>query len=118
MIRATEARTDAVHETEQKQSALAAAQQSEREAKDHLFVALLNRARAGRFSRQMGQRLDSLTAVAEAAQLQPDERLRDDAIAALALPDIRRVPGWRAELPGTAPVAYGAQYRLYARADG
>jgi WD40 repeat protein len=117
MIRATDARGVAVHETEQKQAALGAAQQSERDAKDQLFLALLNRARAGRFSRQMGQRLDSLAAVAEAARIQPDKRLRDEAIAALALPDIRRVPGWRSTPPGNATMAYGGQYRLYARLD-
>jgi serine/threonine protein kinase/WD40 repeat protein len=117
MIRATDARSAAVHETEQKQAALTAAQQSERDARDQLFLARLNEARAGRFSRQMGQRLDSLAAVAEAARLRPDERLRDEAIAALALPDIRRVPGWRSVPPGTATVAYGGHYRLYARTD-
>jgi serine/threonine protein kinase/WD40 repeat protein len=115
MIRATDARGVAVHETKQKQAALAAAQQNERDAKDQLFLALLNQARAGRFSRQMGQRHDSLAALAEAARLQPDERLRDEAIAGLALPDIRRVPGWRSAPPGAATVAYGGQYRLYAR---
>jgi serine/threonine protein kinase/WD40 repeat protein len=117
LIRANDARGIAVHETEQKQAALAAAQLSERDAKDQLFLALLNRARAGRFSRQMGQRLDSLAAVAKAARLRPDERLRDEAIAALALPDVRRVPGWRSTPPGNATMAYGGQYRLYARLD-
>ncbi|HEV3343139.1 MAG TPA: protein kinase [Pirellulales bacterium] len=117
MIHATDARGVAVHETEQKQAALAAAQQSERDAKDQLFLALLNQARAGRFSRQRGQRHDSLAALAEAARLRPDERLRDEVIAALALPDIRRVPGWRSTPPGTATVAYGGHYRLYARAS-
>jgi serine/threonine protein kinase/WD40 repeat protein len=124
LIRATDARGVAVNETKQKehaledkQAALAAAQLSEQGAKDQLFLALLNQARAGRFSRQLGQRLDSLAALAEAARLRPDERLRDEAIAALALPDIRRVPGWHSAPPGTAVVAYGGQYRLYARAD-
>jgi serine/threonine protein kinase/WD40 repeat protein len=117
LIRATDARGVAEHETEQKQAALAAAQQSERDAKEQLFQALLNRARAGRFSRQMGQRLDSLAAVAEAARIRADERLRDEAIAALALPDVRRVPGWRSTPPGNATVAYGGRYRLYARVD-
>jgi serine/threonine protein kinase/WD40 repeat protein len=117
MIRATAARGVAVHETEQKQAALAAAQKSERAVKDQLFLALLNRARAGRYSRQMGQRRDSLAALAKAARLRPDERLRDEAIAALALPDVRRVPGWRSAPAGTATLAYGGRYRLYARAD-
>jgi serine/threonine protein kinase/WD40 repeat protein len=117
MIRATDARAIALHEAEQKQAALAAAQQSERNAKDQLFLALLNQARAGRFSRQMGQRLDSLAAVAEAARLRPDERLRDEVIAALALPDVRRVPGWHSAPPGADTVAFGGQYRLYARTE-
>jgi serine/threonine protein kinase/WD40 repeat protein len=117
LIRATDARGVAEQETEQKQAALAAAQGSEQDAKAQLFLALLNQARAGRFSRQMGQRLDSLAALAEAARLRPEERLRDEVIAALALPDIRRVPGWRSALPGTTVVAYGGQYRLYARAE-
>src|SRR5262249_25343555 len=120
LIRATAAHEGAVNETKQKeraledkQAALAAAQQSERDAKDQLFLALLNQARAGRFSRHMGQRLDSLAALDEAARLRPDDRLRDEAIAALALPDVRRVPGWRSTPPGTTTLAYGGQYRLY-----
>src|SRR5262249_46297602 len=48
---------------------------------------------------------------------QPDERLRHEAIAAMALPDVRRVPGWWSRPPGAAVVAYGGHYRLYARAD-
>ena len=58
-------------EAKQKEAALAAAQKSERDATDQLFLALLNQARAGRFSRQMGQRLDSLAALARAARHPP-----------------------------------------------
>ncbi len=124
LLLAVAAQDAAVHEANQKaraledkQAALAAAQQSERAAKDRLFLALLNQARANRLSRQSGQRLDTLAALAAAARLRSDERLRDEAIAALALPDVRRVPGWRAACPAGA-VAYGGRYRLYARADG
>src|SRR4051812_3820472 len=118
MIRATEARAVAVIETKQKEAALAAAQQSQRIATDRLFLALWNRARAGRFSRRMGQQLDSLAALAQASRIRPDERLRDEAIAAMALPDVRRVPIRRSSPPGTDDaLAYGGQYRLYARAD-
>src|SRR4029077_15885273 len=104
-------------EANQKEAALQASRQSERDATDQLFLALWNQARAGRYSRQMGQRLDSLAAVAKAARIRPDEPLRGEAIAALALPDVRRVPGWRSAPPGTATVAYGGQYRVYARAE-
>ncbi|HKB06514.1 MAG TPA: protein kinase [Gemmataceae bacterium] len=111
MIRATSARTEAVHETEQKKAALA-------EAEDKLWLSHYERARAGRFSRQMGQRLDSLAALTEAARIRPDERLRDEAIAAMALPDLRYVPGGHSSRPaGITTAAYGGHYLLYARAD-
>jgi WD40 repeat protein len=119
LIRATEARAVAVIEAHQKEAALAAARQSARDATDQLFLALWNRARAGRFSRQMGQRLDSLDALARAARIhiQPDDRLRDEAIAAMALADVRSVPIRHAALPGIIAVAYDSLYRRYARAE-
>jgi serine/threonine protein kinase/WD40 repeat protein len=115
MIRATKAEAVAVGETEEKKIALEAAQASERDARDQLFLALWNQARAGRFSRQMGQRLDSLAAVSKAAQIRRDERLRDEAIAAMALPDVRPVPGWHSTASGPAAIAYSTNYELYAR---
>src|SRR5262249_18871990 len=125
LIRATLAQAGAGSEADQKQAPPAAAPQSERHAKGHWFPALPNRGPAGRFSRQPGQRLDSLAALAEAALIRadectgdarllrrplddaliartrPDDRLRDEAIAALALSDVRRVPGWHSTPPGT-----------------
>src|SRR5262249_30228713 len=50
LIRATHARAAAANEATKKNVALVAAQRSERDATDRLFLALLNRARAGRFS--------------------------------------------------------------------
>jgi serine/threonine protein kinase/WD40 repeat protein len=110
LIRATNAETDAVNEGQQKERAL-------RDAKDQLSEALWRQAQALRLSRRMGQRLDSLAALGRAAALRPDERLRDEVIAALALPDVRRVPGWHSAPLGTDQVVYGGQYRIYARAD-
>jgi WD40 repeat protein len=98
-------------------AALDSALRSERLATDQLFQALLNRARAGRFSGQMGQRLDSLVAVEQAARIRADERVRDEAIAAMALPDIRRVPVPGIPTPSGGAVAYGRQYSLYAWAN-
>jgi eukaryotic-like serine/threonine-protein kinase len=117
MIRATDARAVAVNAAKLKETALGAARRSAWDANDQLFLALWNRARAGRFSRQMGQRLDSLAALARAARIQPDERLRDEAIAAMALCDVRRVPIRHSSLPGTVAMAYDGLYRHYARAD-
>jgi serine/threonine protein kinase/WD40 repeat protein len=101
----------AIDESKQKQAALT-------DARDKLWLSLYERARAGRFSRQVGQRLDSLAALAEAARIRPGEDLRDEAIAAMALPDVRRTPAWHpSNPPGTTRAVYGGHYRLYARAD-
>jgi serine/threonine protein kinase/WD40 repeat protein len=117
MIRAAAASGVAVNEANQKAGALRAARKSEQEARDQLFLALLHQARALRFSRQMGQRIDSLSALAQAARMRPDERLRDEAIAALALPDLRPVPGWRSWPAGATALAFGRRRPIYARAD-
>jgi WD40 repeat protein/tRNA A-37 threonylcarbamoyl transferase component Bud32 len=90
---------------------------AEQEKTDKLWESYLERARAGRFSRQMGQRFDSLDALAKAAALRPDPRLRDEMIACLALPDLR--PGKPRNLwpDGTTRLIFDGDYRRYARAD-
>jgi WD40 repeat protein len=83
---------------------------------EELVEALLNRARAKRLSRQPGQRFDSLAALAQAAEVArdmglPPERLdplRDEAIACLALPDLRPEP----EGLGLPRRAAGVAYRF------
>ncbi len=78
-------------------TALEAARASEQRAREQLFVSLQSQAQARRSSRQMGQRLESLAALEEAARIRPDAELRDSAIAAMALPDIEHGatwPGW------------------------
>jgi serine/threonine protein kinase/WD40 repeat protein len=82
MIRATVSEARAIDEANKKDDALA-------DSKEQLFQALWHRARAGRFSRQPGQRLDCLDALAKAARIRPAPQLRHEAIAALALPDVR-----------------------------
>jgi hypothetical protein len=72
-------------------------QLAQEETREQLFGALRERARAGRLSRQMGQRFETLDALAKAAAIGrelhlPGERfeaLRDEAIACLALPDLK-----------------------------
>jgi serine/threonine protein kinase/WD40 repeat protein len=105
----------ATDEANQKKTALDAAETSERDAKEQLREALRSQARASRFSRRPGQRLESLEALSKAAKLCPDDRLRDEAIAAMGLPDVRRVPGWRSTPLGSDSVAYSSSYKMYAR---
>jgi serine/threonine protein kinase/WD40 repeat protein len=99
LIQATQSEANAINEAKQKEKALTAAHVSQREATDKLWWSLYERARAGRFSRQVGQRLDSLAALEQAARIRPDERLRDEAIAAMALPDVRILPERSVSLP-------------------
>jgi signal transduction histidine kinase len=56
--------------------------------------ALLEQSEVRRRAGEVGQRVESLAAVAEAARLAPSAELRDEAIAALALPDLEFVPVW------------------------
>ena len=51
-------------------------------------------ARAIRYSRRPGQRCSALAALAEAAKIRRTPELRDEAIACLALPDMRPVRIW------------------------
>ena len=104
-------------ERNQKEFALEATRASERRAKDQLFLALRNQAQARRYSRQMGQRFDSLAALAEAARIRPDEELRDDVIAALALPDVRRGASWPGWPPEIKAMAFDNSYQRYAWGD-
>ena len=78
------------------------AQVAEEKATRDLFDALVAQARANRLSRRMGQRFHTLELLQRAGgiapQLQlPAERfleLRNEAIAALALPDLRMAREW------------------------
>jgi WD40 repeat protein len=90
---------------------------AEQEKTDKLWESYLERARAGRFSRQMGQRFDSLEALEKAAGIRPDPRLRDEVIACLALPDLRPGKAWDVWPDGTARLAFDGGYQRYARAD-
>src|SRR5206468_12052146 len=101
------------------------ARRAEREAKYSLFEARLAQARASRYSRQVGQRLESWKALTKAAALAGElalgeERLlelRNEAIACLALPDLRRVKGpWQGS-PTGGPwhVEFDADLKRYSR---
>jgi serine/threonine protein kinase/WD40 repeat protein/tetratricopeptide (TPR) repeat protein len=71
--------------------------QAETQTRANLFDSLTAQARATRFSRRQGQRFESLKALARAARVARElalpredlDRLRDEAIASLALPDLK-----------------------------
>jgi len=116
LFHATQAEALALQEAKQKEAALGAARQSQQEATDKLWLSLFERARAGRFSRLIGQRLASLAALEQAARIRPDERLRVEAIAAMALPDLRPLPGKYVAPPDATAQASGIKRQLFVRA--
>ena len=72
---------------------------ADRQTRENLFDSLTAQARATRFSRQVGQRFESLAAlkravaIARELELPPErfDKIRDEAIASLALPDVKAV---------------------------
>jgi WD40 repeat protein len=79
----------------------------------------LAKARAHRFSGQVGQRWKTLDELALAAGLGPRNRLelRNEAIACLTLPDLRLAKSWDGWLPGTHGLVFDAGLERYARSD-
>ena len=71
---------------------------AERAMTQRLWESRLAQAQAGRASRLPGQRFKSLEAIAEAARIRPTCELRNEAIACLALADVRIEREWDADL--------------------
>ncbi len=92
--------SDSLHQVRHSQAQERLAQIKVRET---LFKSLVDQARARRYSRRAGQRFESLNALVRAAAIARDlklpagrlDPLRDEAIACLALPDMRPEPGGR-----------------------
>jgi WD40 repeat protein len=95
---------------------------SEREATDRLFEALLTRVEAGRGSGRPGQRFAGKEAIRQAADIaraqgRPAEdflRLRNEAIACLALPDLALEQQWDGNPPGTVSLGLDPRFQRYA----
>jgi serine/threonine protein kinase/WD40 repeat protein len=95
------------------------------ESQRNLFQAYRDQARAGRRSRQMGQRFDGLAAITKAARIGRDLRLpedafrdlRNEAIACLLLPDFAVEKEWEGAPVGSSNPAFDATFERYARGD-
>src|SRR5262249_25806328 len=74
---------------EQAQKSRARAETAEQEARQQLYTALLEQARATVRSGEVGQRVRALDTVRRAAAISNTVELRREAFAALALPDLR-----------------------------
>jgi serine/threonine protein kinase/WD40 repeat protein len=90
---------------------------AEQDARSELWQSYLAQAHAQRLSGQAGQRFDSLDVIRRATAIRPSLELRNEAIAALALPDVRLTNTWPC-IDG--PVAYSGTLERFAvgRPDG
>ena len=106
-------------------AALVKTKEAEREARLREAEALVGQAHGIRYSRRVGQRFEALAALDKAAAIgrelgQPPEwfdRLRNEAIGCLALPDLRTLREWDGFPPGTQSWDCDDRHRLYARID-
>jgi serine/threonine protein kinase/WD40 repeat protein len=102
--------------------ALTNLERAERAEREMTAQSHLAHARAHRFSGRPGQRFESLDTIAKAVRLTPGpavlDELRDEAIACLALPDIRPVREWEGRPPGSAHnMVHTADLSYSARCD-
>jgi eukaryotic-like serine/threonine-protein kinase len=94
-----------------------AAEQAEEQAKEQLWNALLSQARANRWSSRAGRNFDSLDVLKRAAALRPSVELRNEAIACMALPDLRLARTWDYRIPRCYGLAFDAELERYAFSD-
>lgn len=95
--------------------ALSDVQVADHEKTERLWQAHLQRARALRSSGRVGQRFEALAAIREAAKIKVTAELRDEAVAALVLPDVEIAREWEGFPEGTLDLASAANFERYAR---
>src|SRR5262249_42842968 len=101
------------------------AREAERKRREQLVEAYQHQAQAGRMSRRVGQRFVSLEAIRKAAELArelelPPERfdaLRNEAIACLALPDMRLAKRFGVQPTSGQLMLVDPSYTRYALTD-
>lgn len=90
---------------------------AERETVQKLWQSYLSQARANRWSGRAGRRFESLSVLAKAAEIRPSLELRNEAIACMALADLRVAHAWKGRPPGTALASVDQRFELLARGD-
>jgi WD40 repeat protein/predicted Ser/Thr protein kinase len=87
---------------------------AERDATEKLHGSYLAQARASRRTGRAGQRFEALAALEQAARIRSTPELRNEAIAALALTDLRMEKTWPVRKSSNAPIAFDSNLDLYA----
>src|SRR5262249_30341377 len=96
------------------QKALSDVQAADEQKTERLWQSHLERARALRSSGRVGQRFEALKAIREAAKIKITPELRDEAVAALVLPDVKLSREWEAFPEDMHIWAYDASLSQYA----
>jgi WD40 repeat protein len=91
----------AIKEAQRARQEAAHARQAEADGQEKLRRAYLAEAQAGRWSHRAGRRFESLNRLKQAAQIRPSLELRNEAIACLALTDLRLARQWLEQAAGT-----------------
>jgi len=99
------------------QKALTSAREAEQGKTDKLWESFVERAAAKRTSGRVGQRFESLQAIRDATQIRVTSRLRDEAAAALVLPDIEPAKEWNGCPNDAIRIVFDASYRRYLTLD-
>ena len=107
-------RNEKDHALRERSTALEEARASELQAREQLRASLLHQAEASRRSGHIGQRIESLATLERAARIRPDAEQRDEAIAAMAMPDIERGALWEGWDTNRQGIAFDPAYRHYA----
>lgn len=108
-------RNAALDHLQRAERAEADARRASIEASERLWESNLAHARAIRWSGRAGRRFESLEALHRAADLRPTPEVRDEAIACMALPDLRVARQW--PLSPRGAVAIDPLYERYAVFD-
>lgn len=95
--------------------ALSNVQSAEADKTEKLWQSYLERARAERASGRVGQRFEALKAIRLAARIRTGPELRNEAVAALVLPDVELHREWEGWPEDTLALAFDARFKRYAR---
>jgi eukaryotic-like serine/threonine-protein kinase len=86
-------------------------------AREQLWSSYLAQAQAKRWSDRPGRRFDSLEAIRKAAAIRPSLELRNEAIAAMALVDVRPVRHWSTDIAHSGFQTFDDRLEHYVRIE-
>jgi eukaryotic-like serine/threonine-protein kinase len=90
---------------------------AQQDAMEKLWESYLDQARARRWSGRPGRRIEGLKALASAAAIRPTLELRNEAIACMALMDLRVAREWEGVPPNSFGLAFDAKLEHYSIGD-